>query len=260
MEEIVHVIPLGYEIERVVKPFQGESGFRPHRVYLLSSIGNVSASEKVLETHEYYVDRVAEELERLNIRVIRYPTNLIDLLDLIQKISQIIVKEKSEGNHVYINMSGAGRLTSVASTLSGMVHDVKVYYVDSDGYADEDPRMRDRGYTLVEDSPKLTWLENFQINMPDELQLKALVKIWSDDQVKTVDLIEYLGDQGFEDYSVDYYGLGRNEKSAVIMKLNRNVIDKLSEKGYMTKRKLGRENEYKITETGKYIVSISGLL
>jgi hypothetical protein len=96
--------------------------------------------------------------------------------------------------------------------------------------------------------------------MHDELQLKALVKIWSDDQVQTVDLIEYLGDQGFEDYSVDYYGLGRNEKSAVIMKLNRNVIDKLTDKGYITKHRLGRENEYQITETGKYIVSISGLL
>ena len=44
------------------------------------------------------------------------------------------------------------------------------------------------------------------------------------------------------------------------MKLNRNIVDKLSESGYITKIKLGRENAYKITNTGKYIASISGLI
>ncbi|MFW6109546.1 MAG: DUF6293 family protein [archaeon] len=260
MEEVVHIIPLGYEFDRVVKPFQGEGGFRPNRVYLLSTIPPVKASKEVLDKHDKYTQKVKKELEKLNIKVILKPTNLIDILELIQKISKIVFDEKSKGNHLYINMSGAGRLTSVASTLSGMVHDVKVYYVNSNGYADEDPRMDDHGYTIIEDSPKIKWLENFQINIPDKLQLKALVKIWKDEHVRTIDLIECLGNEGFEDFSVDYYTLDRSEKSAVIMRLNRNVIDKLTKKGYINKKKIGRENEYKITETGKYIVSISGFI
>lgn len=259
MEEIVHIIPLGYEIDRVVKPFEAVGGYRPNRVYVLSSIHDVEGPREVIERHERYALIVKEKLESLNIDVILVPTNLINILELIQKISRITREEKEKGNIVYINMSGAGRLTSVASTLSGMVHDVKVYYVESDGYADDDPRMEERGYTLV-DEPRVMKLENFQINMPDEAQLKALVKIMVEGRMRTIDLIEYLGSEGFSDYDVNYYGLSRNDKSAVIMKLNRNIIDKLSEKGYINKIKLGRENEYEVTETGKYVASISGLL
>ena len=141
-----------------------------------------------------------------------------------------------------------------------MVHNVKVYYVDSTGYADKEPRMTTHGYSIVEGTPNITLLANFQINMSNEIQQKALVKIYENEGIKTIDLIEYLGSEGFEDYAVDYYGLSRNDKTALIMKLNRNIVDKLSEPGYITKIKLGRENTYKITDTGKYIANISGLM
>lgn len=259
MEEIIHVIPLGYEIDRVVKPFEGDEGFRANKVYILSSILDVEGPDEVLERHEKYVDIVKDRLESLNINVVLVPTNLINVLELIQTISRIVREEKENGNIVYINMSGAGRLSSVASTLSGMVHDVKVYYVESDGYANGDPRMEEHGYTIVYD-PQVKILENFQINMPDEAQLKALVKIMSEGRTRTIDLIEYLASEDFSDYNVNYYGLSRKEKSAVIMKLNRNIIDKLTEKGYIKKIKLGRENEYEVTDSGKYIASISGLI
>jgi len=254
----VHVIPIGYEYDRVVVPFL--NGSKANRVYLLSSIDDVVAPTAVLEKHQFYVDKVRDQLEGLGIIVIQVPTNLIDPLALIQKISKIVMEEKKRGNLVYINMSGAGRLTSVASTLVGMVHNVKVYYVESTGYADKDPRMTTHGYSIVEGTPHITMLANFQINMPNEIQQKTLVNIYENEGIKTIDLIEYLGSEGFQDYAVDYYRLSRNEKTALIMKLNRNIIDKLAESGYITKTKLGRENTYKITDTGKYIASISGLL
>jgi hypothetical protein len=258
LEEIVHIIPIGYEFDRVVAPFR--SGYKVNRVYLLSSIEDIDAPTAVLEKHQFYVDKVRKELEGLGIIVIQVPTNLIEYLALIQVISKIVIEEKQKGNLVYINMSGAGRLTSVASTLVGMVHNVKVYYVDATGYADKDPRMTTHGYSIVEGTPNITMLANFQINMPNEIQLKALVKIYENEGIKTIDLIEYLGSEGFGDYSVDYYSLSRNEKTALIMKFNRNVVDKLSDSSYITKIKLGRENAYKITNTGKYIASISGLM
>jgi len=258
MEEIVHIIPVGYEFDRVVAPFL--NGFKANRVYLLSSIEDVVAPTAVLEKHQFYVDKVREELEGLGIFVIPVPTNLIDYLALIQKISKIVTKEKQKGNLVYINMSGAGRLTSVASTLVGMVHNVKVYYVDSTGYADKDPRMTRHGYSIVDGKPNITMLANFQIHMPNEIQQKTLGKIYENEGIKTIDLIEYLGSEGFGDYSVNYYLLSRNEKTALVMKFNRNIVDKLSESGYITKIKLGRENAYTITDTGKYIASISGFI
>jgi hypothetical protein len=154
-------------------------------------------------------------------------------------------------------MSSSGRLTSVGATLSGMVHDVKVYYVESDDYADNDPRMEEHGYTIVNE-PKIKYLENFRINLPDEIQMKVLVKIQKDGKMRTLDMIDYLKSEGVKDFYSDFPDR-RNEKSRLIMKLNRNIIKKLEEQGLISRNKLGRENEFEITEAGKYIGSISGL-
>lgn len=259
MQEIAHIIPVGYEFDRIVSPFLGENGLKTNRVYIISSIYDVQAPLDVLEKHQKYVNKVKTELESIDIKVILVPTNLINLLEVIQTITNIIAEEKSQGNLVYINMSGAGRLTSVASTLSGMAHNVTVYYVESDGYADDDPRMEQHGYTIVEE-PKITYLKNFQIDIPEEAQLKTLAKIMTEGRMRTVDIIEYLGSEGFEEYADDYYDMKRNEKSAVMMRLQRNILNKLIEKGYIKKTKLGREKEYEVTETGKYVASISGLI
>ena len=259
MQEIVHIIPVGYEFDRIVKPFLGDTGFKANRVYLLSSIQDVKARSEVLEKHSIYVNMVKKELEDLGIRVDLVPCNLINILEMIQTMSNIICEEKSQSNIVYVNMSGAGRLTSVASTLSAMAHDVIVYYVNSDGYADEDPRMEQHGYTIVNE-PKISYLKNFQIDIPNEAQLKTLAKIMVEGRMRTVDIIEYLGSEGFEEFAGDYYDLKRKEKSKVMMRLQRNILNKLLEKEYIKKSKLGREKEYELTESGKYVASISGLI
>jgi hypothetical protein len=259
MEENVHIVPVGYEVDRAVKPFEGPSGFRANRVYIMSAIERENAPPDVVGKHQKYANMVKARLEELGITVIPVPTNLVNILEVLRKTCKIIRREQLQGNNVYINMSSAGRLTSVGATLSGMVHGVKVYYVESDGYADNDPRMETHGYTIVE-TPHITVLENFQINLPDELPLKVLVNVMQMGKMRTVGIIEFLQSIGAPDFQEDYYSLGRKEKSRVMMKLERNVLDKLVERGLLRKNKLGRESEFDITETGKYIASISGLL
>ena len=58
-------------------------------------------------------------------------------------------------------------------------------------------------------------------------------------------------------YSKD---LPTGKRTGIIMKLNRNVIEKLLEQKCIEKIKYSRENKYVPTETGKYVASISGLL
>ena len=88
-------------------------------------------------------------------------------------------------------MSGAGRLTSVASTLAGMAHNVNVYYVESDDYSDNDPRMDSHGYTIV-NHPRTLKLENFEFKLPNDIQLEALVKIVKKGSMRTTEIINYL--------------------------------------------------------------------
>lgn len=258
LEEVVHIIPVGYEIDRIVKPFEVEGGYKPNRVYLLSSTSN-DVPVEIRRDHEKYVKIVQEKLEGLGIIVDVMSVNLIDLRSLMGKISYLILHEKKQGNLVYVNMSGAGRLTSVASTLAGMAHGANVYYVESDGYAVNDPRMETHGYTIVE-QPRTLILENFDINLPNEIQLTALVKIVQKGSMRTTELIEYLGSEGYGEYMRYSKDLPTGKRTGIIMKLNRNVIEKLLEQKCIEKIKYSRENKYVPTETGKYVASISGLL
>jgi hypothetical protein len=258
LEENVHIVPTGYEIDRIVKPFEGPRGFKANKVYLLSTVEGTKAPEAIQEQHEHYASIVKERLERLGISVVIVPTNLIDILEVLNTVSRIILEERAMKNNVYINMSGAGRLTSVGATLSGMVHGVKVYYVESDGYADEDPRMKEHGYTLVV-KPKVTVLENFKIILPDGPQLKVLSEINRRGSMRTMDIIDYL--IGIKSPGFEIQGkLSRSpEKNKVIMRANHSILEKLEGMGLVERKRVGRRSEYKVTGSGKYMVSISGL-
>lgn len=260
MEETVHIIPLGYEIDRVVKPFQDAKGFRANRVHLISSLPGIEGRKEVLETHLDFALKVKEELEKMRIEVKLVPSNLIDILGVIQSISKIVLEERSQGNLVYINMSGAGRLTSVASTLVGMVHNVKVYYVDADEYADRDPRMKERGYSIIKEESTFSIIPNFQIKMPNKIQLMALSYICTPGGVYTNQLIKYLAGNNIPSYPEDYEELDRKKKTAIDMKLNRQVINSLLSQGYITKEKTGKNNLYEISTSGRYVASINGII
>ena len=44
------------------------------------------------------------------------------------------------------------------------------------------------------------------------------------------------------------------------MKLNKRILDKLERNGYIIRERVGRYNTIKITETGRYVAHINGLL
>lgn len=259
LEEIIHIIPLGIEFDRAVIPFQGREGFRPNRVYLLTIQSSGYAPSDMTEEHIEKAEKLKDFFKALNIEVIVIDTKLIDLLDVMRKISNLIHKEKAQGNNVYINMSSAGRLTSVGATLAGMCHDVKVYYVKANRYSKTQSEREDHGITIC-DNRDIVFVENFKILMPNESGLKVLVEIHKRGKMKTIDIIQFLYESKVNGFNVDYFSIRRSEKTSIIMRLNRNILDKLENAGYINKKKLGRENEYELTESGRYITSLSGLI
>lgn len=259
MEKIVHIVPLGYEIDRATKPFVDEDGFRPNKVYLLTYLKPNGTPPDILEEHEKYHEQVKGILESVNIEVISVHTVLIDLFDIIKKISRIINKEKSLGNIVYINMSSAGRLTSVGATLVGMVHDVRTYYVESDSYSKTRKEWDEHGLSIV-DTPRINFLEKFRIQIPDENKRKILVEMYNRKKMKTSDIIDLLVNMGVYGFDKEYSLLERPQRAAAIMKVSRRILEDLENLGYIRKIKNGRDNMYAVTQSGKYIAGISGLL
>jgi len=264
-EEIVHIIPLGHEFDRVVKPFER---FRANRVYLLAITekGDIPyVTKEMCERQRYFLKRVKNALEKMGIEVQVRSINTFDILDVMKHVSSIIRNEKRRKNIVYVNISGAGRLTSVATTLAAMAHKAKAYYVIADRYSKTEEEEREHGLSICE-KPSIMYIENFQLNLPDETSLKVLVELCKHERgMKTKDIIHFLKEMGIEEFDEDKIleetrGDERKAQQKLLTRLNKRILDKLERNGYIIRERVGRYNTIKITETGRYVAHISGLL
>jgi len=264
-EEIVHIIPLGHEFDRVVKPFER---FRANRVYLLAITekGDIPyVSEEMCEKQKYFLKRVKNALEEMGIEVQVRSINTFDMLDVMKHVSNIIRDEKQRKNIIYVNISGAGRLTSVAATLAAMAHGAKAYYVIAERYSKTEEEERKHGLSICK-KPSIMHIENFQLNLPDETSFKVLVELCKHEKgMKTENITQFLKKSGIEEFDEDKilketHGDSRKAKQKLLTRLNKKILDKLERNGYIVREKVGKYNTIKITEAGRYVAHISGLL
>ena len=276
MEKIVHIIPLGHEYDRAMKPFEESNA---DRVYILTRWYDPSAAMKMVDDQRYYASKVRDALLKRGIDVRCESVNLFDFLEVTKSISKIIVREKTEGNRVRMNMSAAGRLTSVAATLVGMHHDVQVYYVHADDYPDDPDERKEHGLSVC-DSNKITYLTNLKFDMPDPIGMNILAFLCEKGKkVNTRDLLDKLQElqvEGFQELFYDNIDLVDEDKrkssryraivakrtlqSRQLMKLNKTILEKLETKGYIKREKIGRILYISNTDTGKYVAYLSGLV
>ena len=240
-------------------------------VYLLTILDMADipyVTEEMCEKQKYFLELVKDALEKKNIEVIVEHTNIFDMLEVMKNVSRIIRAEKAKNNIVYVNMSGAGRLTSVAATLAAMAHGAKAYYVIADRYSKTDEEELKHGLSICGDEPKIKYIENFQINLPDEISHRLLAKLCTEEKgMKTKDIIQFLQELGIEEF--DESKLDENKQKThdkrriqqtLLIRLNKKILEKLEREGYIIREKTGRYNTIKITETGKYAAHISGFL
>ncbi len=266
LNERVHLIPLGHEIDRAVKPFKT---YRSERAYVIVVPDNADLDEQMLEKQRHYTKRVCEGLLAAGVRPEVTYCNMFDILDVLRVVSSLIVKEKRQGNDVLINMSACGRMTSVAVTMAAMVHAVTAYYVHADRYAtgDDAALEADHGLSIVE-TGRVEPLYNFSIMMPDaECQL-LLCELYRRGQGMTSkDLFTFFQKKGIEGYkdlpekedkSGGYVSSSLNRE--LLNRTNRKYLHKLEAAGYITRIWRGRRFSVHITDAGRYIACVSGLL
>jgi len=262
----VHLIPLGHEIDRAVKPF---NTYRAERAYVIVVPDNANLDEQMLEKQRHYTKRVCEGLLAVGVHPEVVYCNMFDILDVLRVVSSLIVREKRQGNDVLINMSACGRMTSVAVTMAAMVHGVRAYYVHADRYATggDAALEADHGLSIVE-TGRVEPLYNFSIMMPDaECQL-LLCELYQWGQGMTSkDLFTFFHKKGIEGYK---YLPEKEDKSGgyvsgslnreLLNRTNRKYLHKLEAAGYITRIWSGRRFSVHITDAGKYIACVSGLL
>jgi DNA-binding transcriptional ArsR family regulator len=252
MDEIVHIIPIYHEIDRAVRPFEK---MRANRIYLLHSKSNKFDIGPL-----YFLETAKKRLENKNIEIITIESDRGDPLPLLSTISNIIVHEKKEKNLVYVNMSAAGKLSAVASTLAAMYHDVKVYYVHEDGgYSKNNEELLEHGLTII-NKPSYFVLTNFTIDIPSGAKSTFLVELYKKGKMTTNDIITMIKDkklQGFEDLNETIGGRQRT-MSNVLVRINRGLLDGLESNGYITIEKRGRNKIIGVTDKGTYAACLIG--
>lgn len=267
LNERVHLIPLGHEIDRAVKPF---NTYRAERAYVIVVPDNADLNEQMLEKQRHYTKKVCEGLLAAGVHPEVIYCNMFDILDVLRVVSSLIVREKRQGNDVLINMSACGRMTSVAVTMAAMVHGVRAYYVHADRYAtgDDAPLEADHGLSIVE-TGRVEPLYNFSIMMPDaECQLLLCELYRRGEGMTSEDLFGFFHKQGFEGYdelppekrnkSGEYSSGPKNRE--LLNRMNRKYLHKLEAAGYITRIWSGRRFSVHITDAGRYIACVSGLL
>lgn len=259
IEEIIHIIPLGYEVDRVVKPFEK---LRANRVYLLTLLKGENYSQEMIDEQKHFLKIVTEKLKEKHIDVIPKEIDIFDMLDVMKNVSEIIQQEKQRKNLVYVNMSGAGRLTSVAATLAAMAHDAKAYYVAADRYSKTPEEEAQHGLSICE-KLNITYIQNLPIVLPESIGLKVLVELCKNEKsMKKRDIIKFLWENNVEGFELkeDYTKLDRNDKQKYQTRLNKRILNKLEKTHYIERERKGRNTTIKITESGIYIAHVSGQL
>ena len=242
---------MGFEIDRAVKPFEK---MRANRVYLLY-LSKRAGKKRTLDP-EYFIKTVRKELEKWGIEVIAQESDTDDPLPFLSTISNIIVQEKKRNNRVYVNMSASGKLTAVAATLAAMYHDVKLYYVRTDGgYAQNEEDILKHGLSIINDS-ECSFLTNFKIDIPSGAKSTFLVELKNKGKMTTSDIVNMIREnrlKGFEDLNK-----GQRTASNLLVRINRGLLDDLESNGYVLVERQGRHKVISITDKGRYAGCLIG--
>ena len=267
LPENVHIIPLGHEIDRAVKPLLKT---KADRVHLLAIPPDAELDPVMKEKQVNYTHKVTVLLEKQKIPVQFHAVDMFDILDVMKKVSRIIVLEKKSGNNVYVNMSACGRKTSFAVTIAAMFHDVAAYYVAADGYATGKNSVKDadHGMSIVE-SGNIELLQQFRIMRPDDTNMALLAELYrrkinGKPDMKSDDIIDFfyrMKVRGFDTKPEDKHGFERSQlMRALLNRINRMHLKGLEDQKYIEKKKAGKEFCVRITDAGSHIACVSGII
>lgn len=277
--ESVHIVPLGFEFDRAAKLFKKH---KPDKVYLLITPQDPKYPPEMNKDQEHFNKINADELKANDIHFEFVDADIFDMLKTADSVSKLIIKEIEGDNrkrkNIYVNMSAAGKKTSIGATLAARAQGAQVYYVFADGYSQGREEYLQHGISIC-DNPTMDPLPNFQIQKLD-LGLLQVLGFLSRTTIATSDeIITFLKGQGytkFDDASkvienIRLPSLPNNERRSKMdevrgikqrnsNRLNKSFLNKLKEDDYIDRRIEGRNSNIWITESGKFALALHGML
>ncbi|MGQ3411740.1 HFX_2341 family transcriptional regulator domain-containing protein [Natrinema sp. LN54] len=263
----VHVVPLGYEFDRILEPIRTQ---RADLVYLLEDDsagdgetdgeqdGEDGRGERNATAAADYHDELREELESI---VPEVRTRACDLTDVYAVLGDVTtIADIHAEDQVYVNVSGAGTIPAIGATIACMdvSTDAHAYYVEPSEYAhDGTAEPGSFGLDEMEEVP------TYPIESPTREQVAIMEFLadpaaWDgfhDDRTappKKKDLIEYAREQELA-FMADRRSPDERsgEDKGAFRVLDTHVLEPLAEDGYVTIESVGRRRVVELTERGE---------
>jgi hypothetical protein len=283
MAEIVHVIPLGWEIDRAVL---ATDYYRPTRVHLIWRQPSTGA-----DPNERILAKVKACLRERNIAAVVHevhPTREFE--SFLMEAAAAIRKEASAGNRVYVNISAAGKVAAAAGSLAASYHSEKVTemfyirprqytYAHPDHYREFEEHGLSIGVSGIELLPKL------KLFRPTATQELALARLYERKNLTYVGLLHLLAIETDSDFSRldpelgDAFREGGSELDMAsglpskfdvkrdvlekwLAKLRRQIVEPLLQLNYvaLSPSRVGAAKFLGLTREGQYAALLTGLI
>ena len=232
----VHIAPLGHERDRIAEPVRKHDA---DVLYLLE--------DTVHGGRTRYHDEMIDALESDGVTVQIETADLTDLYDVMAVVTTVAADH--DDDIVRVNVASGPKLADIGCAIACMATDATAYYV------------RPEEQTLPLDEEPLT------TGMVDDEALPSYpIEAISTDQVAVLD---YLDEKNTEAYTAKKKDLiefaeeaqlafmtesnPANDKAKFAL-LNANIIDPLTDDGYIEVREVGRQKQITLTETGENVL------
>lgn len=228
----VHICPIGYEIDRIVK---SAVQLRADRVWLI--VEQNSSKEKAFT----FIAKVESQLVQSNIEVKQKGVSRDDLFDNLKGIKEILVAE--EGNELHVNVSAGSKIQAIAGMMACMIfkeyHPIP-YYVEPEKYEKPSKSPQSSG---VKD---IVQLPEYAIQKPEPLLIKALEIALQNDNLNKKTLAKLAIEKNLIDSKSD------KVTQSDYAKLDHRIIKPLEEKWKFIKvTQIGTNHQISLTDAGK---------
>ncbi|MEY7852113.1 DUF6293 family protein [Natrarchaeobius sp. A-rgal3] len=222
----VHLMPVGYERDRLVLPAI-ELG--ADRVVLL---------EPERDEAREYGDAVRERLEDADVPHETVPCDIFDLYDSIGTVAELATAFDDED--VFVNVASGSKVTAIGAAIACMVTDATPYYVRAERYGEEADSVSEGVEAIYE-------LPTYPIDRPSREHVAMLAHLAESDPVSKKRLIAFAEARELP-FIADYDGDGEKGKYRL---LERHVLEPLCEREYVIVEDVGRRRRVSITDSGR---------
>ncbi|HVL88559.1 MAG TPA: DUF6293 family protein [Candidatus Thermoplasmatota archaeon] len=254
MDRLVHIVPLGWEIDRAVLPIHH---YRAHEVHILCN-----PESRPEQKQAYRQVEKALKATGAKVSLVIVDAN-DDIRGILRETTRLIKAALKNGDRVYVNMSAAGKVAAAAATIAALAHLPRdrgvVYYVRPESYVHTDEDVKKYGLTRGMKGEPVP-LPRFDLRLPPEdgqLILRELRKRLPNPLTykEAIYLLRDAGVSGFEGAKYEK-NTPRAEKNRLNVRFNKGILQKLLAENLVKIRPRGQRREILLTSEGDYVAHL----